>query len=151
MFEEPHRHNQKQRTKMKTTLLQKVLICLLGLAIVLPAAAKVIQEFSPRVVIGDGKNGRVFKKWVQPVKNLPIYEVRAKLYRQSGGNDCYVNLRFGEDGAAFENGRRVHLTTSDSVEVRWKVGNQKPNGKPLVMNAYNGTVLVRYVTVRNDR
>ena len=119
-------------------------------AIPLIAVASVVQEFSPRVEISDGKDGRVFRKWVQPIREFRVHEVRAKLYRKAGGDDCYVNLRFGNDGDTFEGGKRVRLTTDEGVEARWTV-NASPNGKPLVMNAYNGTVYVRYVTVRDDR
>lgn len=113
------------------------------------AAAKVVQDFHPRVEISDGKNGRAFRKWTQPIKEFQVHEVRAKLYRRSGGDDCYVNLRFG-DGDTFESGKRAFLTTNEAVEVRWSI-NAAPGGKPLVMNAYNGTVYVRYVTARDAR
>lgn len=122
----------------------------LGLALApIQGLAKVIQRFEPKSIIGDGKDGRVFKKWIQPLRERNIHKVRAILERRSGGDNCYVNLRFGEDGDAVEKGRRVYIRTDKRVTETFIV-NQRPNGKPLVLNAYNGEVYVRLMDTHDE-
>jgi len=121
----------------------------LGLALApLQSLAKVIQKFEPKNIIGDGKNGRVFKKFSQPLRERNIHKIRAVLERRSGGDNCYVNLRFG-DGDAFEKGRRVYIRTDKRVTETWII-NRSPLGKPLVMNAYNGEVYVRLIDTHDE-
>jgi len=105
------------------------------------------QEFEPSLSISDGKDGRLFAKWIQPVLERPVKTVRVRLRKESGGEDTFVNLRFGEDGHTFENGRRVYLADNEMQVVTFDVAGQSPNGKPLVMNAYNGVVLVKKVAI----
>jgi len=111
----------------------------------LPAIAA--QVFEPNVVISDGKEGRPWAKWSQPIKEHPVKQVIAVLRRESGGDDTFVNLRFGDGGQAFEGGRRVHLKSNKKQKVVWQVHNEEPNGRPLVMNAYHGTVRVLGVSI----
>ncbi|MFT5125861.1 MAG: hypothetical protein ACI9TH_004067 [Kiritimatiellia bacterium] len=107
-----------------------------------------IEEYKPNVTLGDGKDGRVWKQWIQATKEAPVSEVRAKLRKVKGGPDCYLNLRFGKDGTTLDNSKRITLADEKVVTVSWNVGNVSPNGKPLIINAYKGEVLVEYITVR---
>lgn len=104
------------------------------------------DEFSVGKEIGDGKNGRRFGNWTQSVREDPIESVTVSLRRSSGGNDTYVNLRFQGSGT-FENGRRVYLTDTRDQSITWNVGGKSPQGRPLVLNAYNGEVQVDRVAV----
>lgn len=112
------------------------------------------EDYSLGYQISDGKNGRLFKQWTQPIKESPVQSVSITLRKDSGGNDTFVNLRFGR-GDTFENGRRVFLTHTGTQTVSWNVG-QAPNGEPLVLNAYNGEVYVesarvQYVRTESER
>ena len=111
----------------------------------LPANATTSDSFQVNQVLGDGKNGNTWSQWSQPVNNGTITVVRAEVKRVKGGNDTFINLRFGS-GQAFGNGKQTFLTHDKYQTVRWNV-NQSGNGKPLVMNAYNGEVLLRNVVV----
>jgi hypothetical protein len=105
------------------------------------------EEYAPGIKLGDGKNGRVFKQWVQATAPEPVDEVRATLRRVSGGPDTFVNLRFGHDGKTFENAKRVYLPDDKTVTVSWNVGKQAPNGQPFYMNAYSGEVFLERISV----
>ena len=91
------------------------------------------------ITAGDGKNVRVFAKWDQPVQNRPVQSVSVRVQKRSGGNDTFLNLRFGS-GQTFENGRRIYLTNGAAQTVTWNVGGASSGGQPLVLNAYNGEV-----------
>lgn len=108
------------------------------------------EEFTVGSVIGDGKSGRRFAKWSQKIAEKNIDSVTVFLRKQSGGDDTYVNLRFG-DGATFENGRRVYLRDNGEQDVTWRVGGKTPQGLPLVLNAYNGEVAISRVVVSYAR
>lgn len=97
-------------------------------------------------VLGDGKNGRQFRKWTQGLPERPVQSVSITLRRQSGGDGTFVNLRFG-DGSTFENGKREYLRGGGTTTVNFEVGGQTPNGQPLVLNAYDGEVYVQSVRV----
>lgn len=42
--------------------------------------------------------------------------------------------------------KREHLTNNKETVFWWNV-NQAPNGKPLVINAYNGEVMLKVVSI----
>lgn len=105
------------------------------------------QEFKPNVDLSDGKGGRPFKKWVQTVKERPVKKVAVNVQRTSGGDDTFINLRFGDKGKTFENGKRVYLKSGEKRRVEFLVNTETPNGRPLVLNAYNGVVKLRWVGV----
>ncbi len=104
------------------------------------------EDYQVGYVVGDGKNGRVFRQWVQQVAETPIRRVSMTLRRHSGGKDTFVNLRFGR-GDTFEGGKRIYLNGNDAQAVSWEVGNAVPRGEPLVLNAYNGEVYLERVRV----
>lgn len=96
--------------------------------------------------IGDGKNGRTYSKWSANLGDEQVNRVTIRLRKKSGGNDAYVNLRFG-DGQTFENNKREYLTDNSSRSVSWNVGGQRSGGQPLMLLAYNGEVIVESVSV----
>ena len=102
--------------------------------------------FEPRMTIGDGKDGRVWKNWRATTANYPIERVQVRLRKTKGGTDAYVNLRI-DGGATFENGRRVRLNDNDTKTLSWSAGNVHPNGKQLVLNIYKGEAYVESVKV----
>lgn len=108
------------------------------------------DDFSVGYVIGDGKGGRQFRQWTQPVAEKTVKSVTVTLRRHSGGKDTFVNLRFGRDGHTFENGRRVYLNDNSTQRVTWNV-NQAPGGEPLVLNAYQGEVYLELAQVIYDQ
>lgn len=105
------------------------------------------ESFQVGRTLGDGNDGRTFAKWTQNIKEQGVTTVIASLRRQSGGSGTYVNLRYGNDGT-FENGKRVYLKDNRPQSVSWSVGGEKPNGRPLVLNAYDGEVVLDSVEVR---
>jgi hypothetical protein len=132
---------------MPTLKYALVLVCVVALNARVCAKDQV-EEYKPKVTIGDGKEGRVFKQWIQATREAPVAEVRAKVRKVKGGGDCYLNLRFGRKGSALDGGKRIPLPDNKVVTVSWNVGNVNPGGQPLIMNAYKGEVLVEYITVR---
>lgn len=108
--------------------------------------ALAVDTINVGITIGDGSNGRVFRKWSQVPQNLPINRVEISLQKTAGGGDAYVNLRFG-DGQTFENGKRVSLGDNSTKVVSWSVGGETPNNRPLVLNAYKSEVRVNWVKV----
>lgn len=105
------------------------------------------ETFRVGQVLGDGKSGRAYAKWSQRIQDRGVESVMAVVRRQSGGNGTYVNLRYGDD-STFENGKRVYLKDNRSQSVSWNVGGQAPGGRPLVLNAYDGEVVLESVEVR---
>lgn len=103
-------------------------------------------NFSVNQVVGDGKNGRTFAKWTQSLPERPVESVSVTVRRQSGGDNTYVNLRFGS-GATFENGKREYVRGGGTMTLTWNVGGVVPNGQPLVLNAYDGEVFVQSARV----
>lgn len=110
------------------------------------AVAIAEQQFEPRLDISDGKGGRPFAKWVQHAQEKPIKKVAFQVWRVSGGDDTFINLRFGDENTV-ENGKRVYLKNNEKQRVEFNIGGRAPGGKPLVLNAYNGVVKVRWVGV----
>lgn len=104
-------------------------------------------EFTPNQLVGHGKNGFAWGQWNQRLKEKPVREVRIRLQRLKGGDNAYVNLRFGRKGQTLDGGKRVYLKDGKSVLVTWKVGGVAPGGQPLILNAYNGEVRATNVTV----
>lgn len=111
-----------------------------------PVLADDSEFFNVQTVVGDGSDGRIYRKWEQQIHEERVRSVEVTLQRKSGSKDTYVNLRFG-DGMTFENGKRVQLGDSSERTVSWNVDGRKPEGKPLVLNAYKGEVEVRSVRV----
>lgn len=116
----------------------------------LGSAAGEIQTFRPDLTISDGRDGRVFAKCFTVCQEKPITRVTAKVSRLAGGGDTYINARFGKDGKAFNGGKRIPVLSERPIEVTWTVPEQVPAGRPIVINAYNGTVRVHDVTTFND-
>lgn len=114
----------------------------------LASFGKTMQEFYCKVNIGDGKDGRIWKRCEQPIKEHHVDLVKTKVRRLKGDANTYINLRFGKDGKAVENGRRVYLADDKEVVIVWKV-NEAPRGRPIVINAYNGEVHVRWITTHD--
>lgn len=102
--------------------------------------------FTVRKTLGDGTNGRVWLQWRQTIPNNPIDRIEVALRRKTGGDETFVNLRYG-DGQTFENGRQVFLRDDRTQTVSWNVNGEQPNGRDLVLNAYKGEVYVDSVTV----
>jgi len=104
------------------------------------------EKFAPKQTIGDGKNGRASGQWKQQVSHEPIKRVVVICRRMKGGDDTFINLRF-EGKGTLDGGKRVYLKDNDKRKYVWEV-NQSSNGKPLVLNAYQGEVYIREVYVR---
>jgi hypothetical protein len=133
-------------------LLQFTFLTLLLIALLLGLSANAYagsqdEEFKVARITSDGKNGRPFSQIRQKVAERPIASVTVRLQKQTGGNDTFVNLRFGS-GQTFESGRREALTDTQSKTITWNLDGQTPNGQPLVFNAYNGEVYVHSLSVR---
>ncbi|MCB0359661.1 MAG: hypothetical protein KDD44_08495 [Bdellovibrionales bacterium] len=132
---------------MTSSVLRSIGRTLLVFAVaLLPSLAFAQQSFPENVRIGDGKNGAIFNSWSARLENQPVLQVTASVQRVRGGDDTYINARFGE-GSTFENGRRVNLSSGNVEEITWNVGGIRPDGRPLVIKAYNGEVIVRTVSV----
>lgn len=122
-----------------------------GLLANTPALAKKdnVEQFEPRIVCGDGKNGRRWGQFNQVLPDFTYYEVRVKMRRVSGGNDTFVNLRFGRDGQTLDGSKRVYLRDNEVVEETWRFERIRPK-EPLILNAYNGEVEVLRVRAVRD-
>ena len=107
---------------------------------VTPAMAE--QRFQPNVVISPQTG-----KWTQPIQNRPVSRIDCQVDRVSGGDDTYINFRFGNDGHTVPGGKRFYLTKDGRTKLRIPLDGMSPNGKPLVVNAYNGSVKIVFVTV----
>lgn len=103
--------------------------------------------FSVRQSFSDGKGGRPFRKWIQQLPNRPVQRVTIVCSLQSGGAGTFVNLRYGENGNAFEGGKREYVRGGGLSTISWNVGGETPEGRPLVLNAYDGEVYVESVEV----
>ncbi|MDF3130276.1 hypothetical protein P0Y35_13795 [Kiritimatiellaeota bacterium B1221] len=120
-----------------------VLVCIFAVSSMGFAESK--AEYSPNVVVGDGKNGNAWGQWEKSVKDAPVKEVRMRV-KHIKGDKAYINLRF-KGGDALDGGKRIYLTPGKEAKVSWNVGGQHPNGKPLVLNAYDGEVKILKVAV----
>jgi hypothetical protein len=109
-----------------------------------------IEQFEPKMVCGDGKDGRRWAQFNQVLPDFTYYEVRVKMRRVSGGNETFVNLRFGRDGQTLDGSKRVYLRDDKVVEETWRFDRIRPGNKPLVLNAYNGEVEVLRVRAVRD-
>ena len=96
--------------------------------------------------IGDGSNGRPFAKWVRGIDNRKVEKISFTIQRLQGGKDSYVNLRF-EGGDTFGGGKRFSSISSVSAKTYEVEVNESPNGKPLIMTAYNGEFNLVDVTI----
>lgn len=112
-----------------------------GLAFPLEAAAKKDQSsqtFAPEARMGQ---------WRTALEERVVKSITVEVQRISGDSKTFINARFGREGTTFEGGRRVYLPNADATTVTWNV-NQAPNGKELIINAYEGQVQLRKVTVQ---
>ena len=100
------------------------------------------QKFEPNQEISS-KTG----KWKSAIREQPVKMIGCTVKRVSGGDDTYINFRFGDDGSTFPAGQRFYLTTDERVSLKVPANGQLPGNKPLVINAYNGTVKIIYITV----
>jgi hypothetical protein len=105
-----------------------------------------LSQFSPNIILSDGKDGRVWQQWKQSINNSPISSIVAQVQKVSGGNDTFVNLRFGNDNA-LENGRQFFVGNGARTTLTWNLNGAIANGKPLVMNAYKGEVRLLYLKI----
>lgn len=120
----------------------------LATALLLPPSVWAGQEFDVNMDISDGKDGRPFAKWIQGIKDKPVDRVNVVVKKVSGGDDTFINIRFGEDGQTLDNSKRAHITNDEKQKVKFVVGGQSAGGKPLVINAYNGVVKIKRVIVQ---
>lgn len=100
------------------------------------------QKFFPDVVISSQTG-----KWKQAVNEKPVKQIDCQVVRVSGGDDTYINFRFGDDGKTFPGGKRFYVTKSERMKFSVPANGVSPNGKPLVINAYKGSVKITHVTV----
>ncbi len=120
-------------------------LTLLAIVLFIPQLL-IADDYNINAVIGDGSSGRPFNQWVQALKEGPVSTVSITISKKSGGNDAYVNLRF-KGGGTFENGRRVAVGNNEQT-VTWRVNGERPNGRPLILNAYKGSFYVKNAVVK---
>ena len=128
-------------------VLSLIAFSLCTFAAVSTATSQTEAFYNAGVVIGDGKDGRVWKNWQQAITDKPVHQIQIRLRRSSGSKETYVNLRF-VGGEAFENGKRFNLIDNAERVLRWNVNGVKPAGKELLLNAYKGEVYVVSATVK---
>lgn len=104
------------------------------------------QDIKPNIVIADGKEGRKWGQYNEKIQERKVEKIGLVVVRQSGGDDTYVNIRFGKDGTTLDGSKREYLKNTKENVFWWNV-NQSPNGKPLVINAYNGEVMLKVVSI----
>ena len=92
-------------------------------------------------------NEAVLTQWKQPIPEKAVKEVVIWLRRETGSNKTFVNLRFGREGQTMDGGKRVYLKDGNWKEVRWNGAGWVPNGKPMILNTYNGSVRVDFVRI----
>lgn len=127
-------------------------VLVVGLVAAIPAEAKKDKKemFEPDLVCGDGKDGRRWGQFNQILPDYNYYEVRVKMRRVSGGDDTFVNLRFGRDGKTLDGGKRVYLRDDKVVEEVWRFDHIRPGNTPLILNAYKGEVeVIRVLAIRD--
>ena len=127
--------------------LRRAAIAALSLWALSAAHLQAEQQFEPKLDLSDGKDGRPNVRWKQQVQERPIAKVAVQVWRVSGGDDTFINLRYGDKGDTFENGKRVYLKDDKKQRVEFQVNGEAPNGRPLVLIAYNGVVKLRWVGV----
>lgn len=95
------------------------------------------QTIPVGISIGDGKGGRIYSQWQNILPNKPVEKIQIRLQKRSGGNDAYVNLRFG-NGSKFDNTRQVSLTEGGAPQtITWDTNGASSGGQPLILSAYN--------------
>jgi hypothetical protein len=104
------------------------------------------QDLKPNIVISDGKSGRKWGQFNEKIQERRVQKVGLVITRVSGGDDTFVNMRFGKDGVTFDGSKREYLKDAKRHEVWWNV-NEAPKGRPLVINAYNGEVKLEIVSI----
>jgi len=119
-------------------------VCALALAalVAFGATARAEQKFHPGVVISPQTG-----KWKQAINEKPVTRIDCQVVRVSGGDDTFINFRFGDDGQAFPGGQRFYVKQTDTLKLKIPANGIRPNGKPLVVNAYNGSVKILHLTV----
>ncbi|HMO49705.1 MAG TPA: hypothetical protein PKE26_02610 [Kiritimatiellia bacterium] len=129
-----------------------MLLALAVMAFAMPVEAKKdkVDEYKPNAVYGDGKGGRRWGQFNQALPEKVYYQVKVKMRRVSGGDDTFVNLRFGKEGQTLDGSKRVYLKSNDWVEEIWRFDRTTPGAKPLILNAYNGEVEVQWVRAFHD-
>ncbi len=127
---------------MNTTWIRIVALATLAAMIMFPfdaeARSKRSQTFEPNARIGQ---------WRVSLQEREVKTITVEVQRVRGNNRTFMNARFGREGQTFEGGRRVYLRNTDWQTITWQV-NQAPNGRELIFNAYDGTIMLRRVTVR---
>ena len=121
-------------------------------AVLSPSSAHARDDrlvFKVKEVFSDGKGGRIWRQWRQSIPERTVERVEVVLTRVSGGDDTFVNLRYG-DGETFEHGKQFHVRADQKETAAWEVS-APPLGQPLVLNAYNGEVRVDKVIVYYDK
>ncbi|MDY0145189.1 MAG: hypothetical protein RBS84_04260 [Kiritimatiellia bacterium] len=119
-------------------------IALVGIAAVMAfpveasAKKKSSQTFEPNASLGQ---------WRVTLEERVVKTITVEIQRVRGGKDTFINARFGRESQTFEGGRRIYVTSGDWETATWNV-NQAPNGKELILNGYNGDVLLRKVRVQ---
>lgn len=106
--------------------------------------------YHPAAIYGDGKNGRRDGAFSEVLPAGTYYGVRVQMRRVAGGDDTFVNLRFGPDGDSLQNGRRVYLTNNKVMQETWHFDRINPGEKPLVLTVYNGEVEVLRLQAAHD-
>jgi hypothetical protein len=92
-------------------------------------------------------NEAVLTQWKQNVQERPVQKIMIHLKRESGDNNTFVNLRFGGGSVTLDGAKRVYLTDNKWRKYTWNCNGVMPKNKPLILNAYNGSVRVDYVQV----
>ena len=108
-------------------------------AVAIPVAAYAKSaKYEPNARLGQ---------WRVSLEERLVKTVRVDVQRVRGSDKTFINARFGREGQTFENGRRVYLRDTEWTTVTWNV-NQAPNGKELIITAYEGEVQLRHVKVQ---
>lgn len=98
------------------------------------------QSISINQSISDGRYGN-WHEWNTNIPNRPLKRIEVTLERERGTRDTFVNLGFA-NSANFEP-MRVYLRDDGQTTITWDTRNERPNGRPLVMKAYNGKVYLK--------
>ncbi|MBP7276402.1 MAG: hypothetical protein KBA51_09395 [Kiritimatiellae bacterium] len=123
------------KSTWKTWALGAVTAVALAIPVVVYAKS---AKFDPDVRLGQ---------WKVSLEEQLVKTVTVQVQRVRGSDRTFINARFGREGTTFENGRRVYLKDTEWTTVVWNV-NQSPNGKQLIINAYDGEVQLRHVKVQ---
>lgn len=124
-------------------------ITILASVIILPVIGVTsdnTEVFKVRQLLQSGSG------WKKAIPEGRVDSIEAVLRRESGSTDTFVNLRF-EGNETFENGKRVQIDWRNDRVVSWDVAGARSEGRPLVLNAYNGNIYVEEIRVhyQDDR